>query len=321
MTVKRLPLKSIHVHGQYQFRESAFAQDTVDAIMAEGFVAAKFDPLPVFRLQGKWYIGGDGHSRYAALNALKAAGQFIPPTIPVRVVGMNDILRLAYTANMSRTPFTPCEEAAIFKRRQDAGESLDDIARTSNRTGPYVRDRLLLNLLAPTLRPLVGKAEYGMTVGTAIAFAKSCAKYNIDHGQQQALWKSVVSQGDFTPKMLEIALKGMAGAVTERSSEGMMFEMPANVGAIASGLNDAGNQIMAACRALRAVQRYAVLFSPALREGIKLFAADDVARLERLLENKYKMLGKGRAKRVDRSGITRTGQLDNALKMLEGCAA
>lgn len=272
---KPLPLTSIQADpGRFQFRDDPFSRDTVDAIVAEGIDEARFDPIPVI-LEGKRaVIGGDGHSRWEAIKRL-AAEDRLPATwfdpkrgehvIPCRPIDAEDALRITYVANMSRSPFTPCEEAGIFRARIEAGETIEEIARSSHRSVGYVRKRLTLEHLCRTIRAAVDK-PWGIDTSKAIVIAEKCRDYGINHQVQQELWHKVLCKGDWTHRSLALFMDRIGRKIAERPAEDQGFfegfELAANVDAVMQEVNDLAKK---RCLARRGLQ-WLIRASEALEE-------------------------------------------------------
>lgn len=236
-TVGLVRLSDLRRNSRWQFRQSAFSERTVQAIVEHGFDAARFDPIPVFRSESgqHWMVAGDGHSRLEAVRRLHVSGAgpegWEAGCVLVRVVQRADALRLAHTANMSREPFSDVEEGRIFKARLEEGESLADIASTSHRSASYVRRRVSLTVLCGEIQADIGQA-YGMTAELAMVLGEAVERFGIDHAQQSQLYRKVLTHGDWTTTSLKAFLATYGARLTESGGgPGFLFELPANVGA------------------------------------------------------------------------------------------
>jgi len=262
---------------RFQFRDEPWAKDTVDAIVADGIDLARFDPIPVICESGRIIVAGDGHSRLEAIRRLATEGR-LPAIwragrdweIPTREVEPGDALRLAYVANMSRSPFTACEEAKIFQRRLDAGEPVADIARSSHVSPGYITKRLRLNCLCRTIRDAVGKS-WGIDTDKAIVLAEACERFQLEHPVQQQLWHRVIQHGNWTPHSLGLFLKRFGSTIQRGGEESILFNgMPANVEAAVVELSNASRTKREAYRMLVRLMRY--------RDGLR-GVADDLMHL------------------------------------------
>lgn len=220
----------------YQFRDTPFAETTVNAIVEEGIDPARFDPIPVIMSKGFGTVAGDGHSRLEAVKRLaeldRLPSKWKRPrgwNIPTRSVREDDALRLAYVANMTRAPFTAVEEAKIFQARLTR-ESIQEIAKSSHVTSGYVLRRLRLNKLCRTIREAVGQS-WGLDVDKACVLAEMVERYSIDDQTQQSLWLKVLSKGDWTTRSLSLFMKriGQRLSAATPDTTTLLFALGPNV--------------------------------------------------------------------------------------------
>lgn len=243
---------------RFQFRAEPFSERTVEAIVDEGIDTARFDPIPVIPAGDgeRWVVAGDGHSRFEAVCRL-AERDLIPDAwrdgdgfdVPTREVEPGDALRLAYVANMSRSPFSACEEAGIFEARIAGGETVDEVAQSSHRSVAYVRRRMALTCLCETIREAVGE-PWGIDVDKACVLAEACQRHGVDHGTQSELWHKVISKGDWTQRSLKLFMDRVAGGLS-RSADGMLFDLPANISAVVAEVSAMAQQRRKARRGLQ----------------------------------------------------------------------
>jgi hypothetical protein len=236
-------LESIHTNAdKYQFRESAFSERTVEAIVSEGIDPAKFDPIPIVKDGGRWVVAGDGHSRLEACRRL-AADDRLPRSwrragaweIPTREVRAADALRLAHSANLSRDQFKPLEEARIFKARVDEGESIESIARASHRSETHVRRTLALLDLCHDMQQAIDVGEGGINLMTAQILASGFNELKIGKDQQRDLWHRVIRDGRLNPALARRFIKLIERRMKDVPTEtDMMFDLPVNAAAILS---------------------------------------------------------------------------------------
>jgi ParB-like chromosome segregation protein Spo0J len=260
--------------GRFQRRAGAFASETVEAILAEGYRPEKFDPIPVVRDGSSWIVGGDGHSRFEALRQLRAAGRPVPDQIPCRRVEPREAEALADTANISRTPFSALEEAEIFRRRMDAGEDLQDIARDSHRSAFYVQTRAQMADLCEGIKRQIGT---GLSVEQAVALARACAQHHLDHAAQSRLWHDVLSKGDYTVAGVGMAVRIFAAKLRQAQNQGGLFELPVNLRCEVEEMERRQRRILKVRSALATLKQHADLLSGPV-SGIILQAADPECR-------------------------------------------
>jgi len=243
--------------AQFQFRDHAYSEKTVGAIVAEGINLSKFDPIPVLAMgKGKACVAGDGHSRFEAIRRLASAGK-MPAAwkagkdweIPTRTVDKDEATRLGWTANLSRDNFTPCEEAKVFKAMLDAGISLKDVAAAAHKGEVYVTKMLLLNTLCRDIRAMVGAAPEvgGIDKLTAQVLAGGFQRYGVDHATQQQLWHCFLKGATLNFQSAKKLIDRIGGRLAEKSADGMLFAMPANVAVVLQEARERGS----ACRSAK----------------------------------------------------------------------
>lgn len=250
---------------RFQFRDTPYSERTVKAIVNDGLDLARFDPIPIIERNGHAIVAGDGHSRLEAIHRLLKIKR-LPSQwkagrsdweIPTRSVPADAVLRLAYVANMSRSPFTACEEAKIFQARRDAGETMEDIARTSHVSAGYVLKRLRLNCLSKTIRAAVGQ-PWGIDTDKAIVLAEIFERYAVKRQVQQQLWLNVICKGDWTPHSLKLFTERICKRLTATgsASASMLFELPPNIDQTVQELTSASKCRREAYRMLVRLMKY-----------------------------------------------------------------
>lgn len=233
--------------GRFQFREGEYSEETVCGIIAEGMDVSKFDPIPVIGGDGgKFIVAGDGHSRLEAIRRLEKAGRLpqcwrskqgggkVGWDIPVRRVTSAEAKRLAWTANLNRTPFTPSEQARVFKAMVDDGLSIDEIAKIVHSNPCRVVATLKLNGLCRDIRMMIGKSAEagGIDEATARVLAVGFERYGIAPDRQQQLWHSCLKDSTLNFQSAAAFLRLIGAKMGERSEERMLFEIPVNAGTV-----------------------------------------------------------------------------------------
>lgn len=313
-----LSIAQIGVRPGLQRRSKPWAEQTVEGIVREGFRPEKWDPLPVIPVGDEFYeIGGDGHSRTEALRRLSADGR-LPAgfTVSCRIVDEQQAERLARSANNCRASFSAMEEARIFVERIKAGDAIERIAAENHRSTHYVTRHLELCFLSPQIQELVGKA-YGLSVEQGCIFGSYCREYDLDFAAQQQIWLMLLKDGDFTARTLAIALETIAPKAKESSSQGLLFELPANLKAVISDLN---NEVKVLERAARILRQALGLLDPkaggwqpetqALGWSIRQLVPKELAALDAKLLRRAEELGLSEAvQRIKaKNGNTGLGQ-------------
>lgn len=246
--------------SRFQFRDRPWSESTVAAIVAEGIDLAKFDPIPVVRSGPvRFVVAGDGHSRFEAIRRLAETGR-LPQVwrirdgwdVPCRVVTEAEARTLAWTANLSRDDFTPCEEAKVFQSMLEAGRTVDQVATAAHRSVSYVRGSLPLNGLcrdireAMTLSPDAG----GVDAYLGKLLAAKFAQYGIEVGQQQQLWHRIFKHASLTARFVREIMDRIGPPAAVRSRTGMLFELPANIESVVADLKDRAQHVRRAERGL-----------------------------------------------------------------------
>jgi len=283
----------------YQFRDLPYSEKTVGAIVAEGINPAKFDPLPIVQLDaGLWCIGGDGHSRFEAIKRLAKANR-LPMAwrvgnvweIPCRQVKPDEAQRLAWTANLSRDNFSPCEEAKVFQAMEKTGMDLADIARQVQRSEAYVRKTLALNCLCSDIKAAIGLSPDagGIDKHIAQAMAEKFQQYNVTPAQQQELWHRVLKHGNLTAKFVRALIDKIGGGLSERQVDGFLFAIPKSVTSAVKDMKDRAEMLRRAERGLQWLMQ-------CKDSGV----IDDLPQLRRLLDKRGNaMLTKLQAKTAE----------------------
>jgi ParB/RepB/Spo0J family partition protein len=116
----------------------------------------------------------DGHRRLAAIDHAIKAGRIDAATfqIPVMIADKSQT-ELEALAQMARAndgkPLLPYEQAQLFKRMQDAGMSVKDIAQAVGKGTVYTRDHLSLLNAAPEVVEAVKDGTIGKALALRIA--------------------------------------------------------------------------------------------------------------------------------------------------------
>ena len=240
---------------KYQKRDTPFSPATVEAIVGEGIVLSKFDPLPLMPHADDpdlYVVGGDGHSRYEAVCRLRAAGR-LPAAwdagrtdsadargwdrdwdVPDKAVDAAEARMLAWTGNLKGTGFTPCEEARVFQEMLDAPMGIDRVALLTHRTEHYIRKSLPLLGLCRDIRAMVGRSPDAGGVDKFIAqtMAERFGRYGIGPQQQQELWHRVLKHADLSQKFVAALIDQVGKDLAAKSGgpdEGFLFQIPAGV--------------------------------------------------------------------------------------------
>jgi ParB-like chromosome segregation protein Spo0J len=223
----------------YQNRAAAFSESTVAGIVAEGLDLAKFDPIPVLARSG--CVGGDGHSRLEAIRRLAKAGR-LPKSwqrgrdfdVPTKPVSEAEARRLAWTANLSRDGFTPGEEAKVYQSMLDGGLTAKEAGELAHKSEAHVSRMLILNTLCRDIRECVGAspAAGGIDILTGQVLANGFARYGVEPQQQQQLWHCVLKHALLNFQSAKRFIDRIGSRLAEKSSDGMLFAMPANAVAV-----------------------------------------------------------------------------------------
>lgn len=246
-------LSRIQVDPQcYQRRDTPYSTKTVEAMVSEGIILAKFDPLPLIRRRGRHVVGGDGHSRYEAIRRLAEKGR-LPAgwkrkgdwEIPHRIVDEDEARELSWTANLSRDDFSPPEEARVFSEMLEAGIPIGEVARRAHHSVSYVQRALPLNCLCRDVRAAVGKPADagGMDKYTAFTLAERFERYRITPQQQQELYHNVLKHVSLTPKFVRALLDRIGQGATKKQKTGVLFAMPASMTNAVQQFKDRAKQL------------------------------------------------------------------------------
>jgi len=244
--------------ARFQRRDTPWSAQTVSAIVREGVDLAKFDPLPVLPAGDGYVIAGDGHSRFEAIQRLRGESR-LPAAwrtgedfdVPCKVVSATEATRLAWTANLSRDNLRPC----VFQEMLDSGLSVEEVARETHRQPYDVRKMLPLNGLADCIRRMVGLSQDagGLDKETACVLAERFERHQIGKGQQQELYHKVLKQADLTPNFVRALLDRIGRQLAAKSSDGLLFEIPAAAGHVMALLRGRAEYARRAERGLSAL--------------------------------------------------------------------
>jgi ParB-like chromosome segregation protein Spo0J len=249
--------------SRFQFRDTAYSQRTVSAIVGEGINLAKFDAIPVIRAgRNRFIVAGDGHSRYEAIRQLAGSGR-LPRQwkvkggrrgwdVPCRIVTEAEARTLSWTANLSRDDFSASEEAKVFQAMLDEVKDIEVVARLVHKSVGYIQKTLPLNCLCRDIRIMIGKPEDagGVDKYIAQAMAERFQRYGIDIGQQQQLWHRVFKNCSLTSRFVREVLDRIGQAAAVKGGDGVLFALPANVETIVADFKDRANQVRRAERGL-----------------------------------------------------------------------
>jgi hypothetical protein len=242
--------------ASFQKRDNPYSIATVEAIVAEGIVLAKFDPLPLIAppkgaYDAIYVVGGDGHSRYEALRRLAEAGrlpeEWRVPTphgdewdIPHKIVTPAEAKDLAWCGNLRGTSFTPVEEAKVFQEMLEAGIAIDKVATMTHKSEHYIKKSLPLNCLCRDIRAVVGANPDagGIEKHVAQAMAERFLRFGIGPQVQAELFHKVLKHADLTKAFVEKFLDRVGEQLAEKSKldDGFLFEIPSTIEAAVKGL-------------------------------------------------------------------------------------
>jgi hypothetical protein len=241
--------------ARFQFRDGPFSARTVAAIVAEGVDVAKFDPLPLLKEGRGYVVAGDGHSRFEALRQLaprlpRAWKRGRDWDVPARVITPGEARRLAWTANLNRHNFTPCEEAKVFAAMLASGMTMAEVAAEAQRSEVYVTNQLKLNTLARDIRAMVGAAPEagGIDQLTAQVLATGFARHGIDVTTQQQLWHCFLKSAQLNFQSAKKLVDRIGARLAEKSGgDEFLFSIPANAGVVLQEARERGS----ACRSAK----------------------------------------------------------------------
>lgn len=150
----RLPLSAIKIKSGWNARDvttEAYQIGIRDLALSIASVGVK-EPLTGYMESGEFFLS-NGHRRVEAINLanlemLDADHQITEVLVNTEPSTADDADRiLSMIVRNSGVPFTPMENASVFKRLIDAGLSVMDIAKKSGLTDTRIRQTLdLLNL-------------------------------------------------------------------------------------------------------------------------------------------------------------------------------
>lgn len=252
---------------RFQFRRAAYSEATVNGIMAEGFIPAKFGTIPIIADgEGVYVVAGDGHSRYEVIRRL-AEKALLPDTwavgddweIPTELVTPDQIASLKL-ANLGRNNLDPMEEAAAFKSLVDEGMSVEDIALRAHKDPTTIKKTILLTSLAACIQAMVGKAADagGINKETAIILAEQFARYQIGVQQQQELYQHVLAHSNLTPNFVRSLIGKIGDAMTKRQGGAdMLFAIPPSIQQTISKLQEESRETLKILTSLKALMKYA----------------------------------------------------------------
>lgn len=164
--------RDLHVKADWNLRNMADPTNevaidrTAKMIVANG--VTKMPPLLAYWEDGKAWIE-DGHIRLSgALRAIEVYGHQVP-TVPVVVSPFNgseqDRVLSQITRNAGK-PFSPIEQAAVFKRLTDIGMTREDLETRTGFSRVYVNDLLKLNELPAAAKKKIAAGEVSATLAT-----------------------------------------------------------------------------------------------------------------------------------------------------------
>lgn len=156
--------------------------DLANSIAAQGVKR----PLKVQRHEGDSFVVRDGHRRLAAIdNAISRklidpAAFEIPIQIEDKSLTKTDLLVLMATENDSK-PLLPYEEAVLYKRLRDEGNTIAQVCKLVFRGDVHVQQRLALLNAAPEVQEAVKDGTLAATL------AQNIQAYSKDHKAQAEL--------------------------------------------------------------------------------------------------------------------------------------
>lgn len=248
--------------AKFQKRDAAFSEATVCGIVAEGIDLSKFDPIPVLP---DGTVGGAGHSRFEAICRLHKLGQ-LPEQwmseddwdIPTRTVTEDEAIRLAWTENLSRDAFKPCEEAGAYQEMLDSGLSLAEVATLAHKSTHHVRKMLPLNTLCREIRCVVGAPADagGIDKHVAQVMAERFQRYNLGPMVQRELFQKVFKNMELTANFIAAFLDRIGAAASRGSKDdaatgdGFLFNIPPAVENLVKSMRDNADNLRRAQRGL-----------------------------------------------------------------------
>lgn len=288
--------------ARFQLRHDAYDKDVCAGIVKEGIIPGKFGKLPIIPVgdeSNTYIIAGDGHSRFAAVQAL-AAKSHLPDAwvidadkgefdIPCEIVEPGHIKSLML-ANLGRKNLSASEEADGYQKLMDQGMTIEDIALRSHRDESTIRRVLLINTLADCIREQIGRPADagGISRECAIEFAKQCQQHGINKQQQGQLWHGIFTHYEFTPNTIRSFFKKMGQRLAEKSSGddggGMLFAIPTNVTAAVKDMQKRSKEVSRVLTSLRTLLRYAsqdyLDAAPGLKAALQQFGPQAMNQLQ-----------------------------------------
>lgn len=176
-------------------------EEMAKSILANGTL----NPIRVKRLAGNPKADFeliDGDRRLTAIEYLMSKGSNFPEGVPAVIVDkqQDDLTSLVqmFEANTGK-PFLPLEEAAAYKRMQDAGMTIAQICQAVSRRHVHVVEMLGLLKADESVKEAAQSGEIGKTIAKTIArVAKG------DNKLQKQLVKKVKAAGNDKAKLKEV---------------------------------------------------------------------------------------------------------------------
>jgi ParB family transcriptional regulator, chromosome partitioning protein len=124
--------------------------------------------------------------RLALARLIKAKRLPKDHAVPCRIITVEEALDTSLDENTQREAMHPADEFDAFAALVAAGKSVEDVAAARGVTPLYVRQRLRLAGVAPSLLALFRKDAIGLDVVMALTISP-------DHAEQERVWKSLAS--------------------------------------------------------------------------------------------------------------------------------
>lgn len=162
----RLPLGSIHIKAGWNARDvdtDAYRSGIRDLALSIAAVGVK-EPLTGYMEDGQFFLS-NGHRRIDAINLanlemLDADHQITDVLVNPEPASSDDADRiLSMIVRNSGVPFTPMENARVFKRQVDSGLTVQDIAKKCGLTDTRIRQTLELLSLPETIQTHVAEGR------------------------------------------------------------------------------------------------------------------------------------------------------------------
>lgn len=201
------PTKIVRQDGFNPRFDFGAIEELAQSIKANGLLnAIRVKRLPVPDTKGNLFTLIDGDRRLTAIEALLKKGHEFPEGIPAIIVdkAQDDVTSLIqmFEANSGKT-FLPLEEAAAYKRMQDAGMTIKQICAAVGRKQVHVTETMNILKADDSVKDAVTDGSIGKTIAKQIAkvakgdkvkqqemvaAAKAVGK---DSGKRRALLKDV----------------------------------------------------------------------------------------------------------------------------------